>query len=822
MKTGKTLTIIMAIGLVLGSYNSYAQTAEELLPKAIQLEEVKGDLDEALKTYQLILNKYPDNREVCAEAMLHLGICYEKLGLDQARQTYRDVISKYSEQPDKVAMARDRISRLDAYTSELIAKAEQHLKKGNELFKLWEYESAIKEYENAIKSGPNTQLALNARYCIGQSWYKAGKYDSALATFKKLIEENPKSNIAPVTELMVAQVKHAMENDKTQATINNSSDENTIIDTETGIKYTKIRSFSGKNDLISYTSGGFNLSPDGRFMVLENMVIPTDGSEAFELVDMKATRSIYSPDMKKAAFYADSAIWAVSVSTETGRSTGQPKKLVKGRYRYQNPVTWSPDGKKIAYQRVDAKTAGAVWAVSVADGSLYTVTDETGAYYFPAWSPDGKTIACWKNRKEVWLYPAEEGEPKKIIDVGGFPFWSPDGKWLYHSNWEFRKLYCLSDNRNFDLITPVEVGDIIGFSHDVKKMLFYRPSYETKWGFKVASSSGGPSFEPARDIDVYNINWSPDCKKVLAQGENPAGDIVYRIIPLGGGESYMLNIEVDVDGKVLPFDISPDEKKLAFTVTRDDGRKDLYIAPISVKDARTTGPAKLIIEGWSVVAFNVDFSWSDDGSKLALIHKNDILIVPLTGGEPAYITNSPEKKRWIRWSPNGEMLSYYTDYAEDKTSRTLTIISASGENSRKIFEDCVTAAWSPDSKRFSVYAGGKILIMSSDGSDVKQIFNEDDDNLTNLSSAIWSPDGKNLAFLGSNSETEESYLFMISLENEKITRLAPEDNSPDKYSLRWSPDGKWISYLTEEVKKVRFEGTMWEADFKEVIEKLAK
>ena len=66
------------------------QQAQKLLSEAIYQEEVNGDLDEAIKTYQLILNKYPDNRKVSAEALLHLGMCYEKLGLDQARQTYTD------------------------------------------------------------------------------------------------------------------------------------------------------------------------------------------------------------------------------------------------------------------------------------------------------------------------------------------------------------------------------------------------------------------------------------------------------------------------------------------------------------------------------------------------------------------------------------------------------------------------------------------------------------------------------------------------------------------------------------------------------------
>jgi hypothetical protein len=75
MKSGKILTMIMAISLMLWSHHTFAQTAEELLPKAIQLEEVKGDLDEAIKTYQLILNQYPDKRETCSEAFFGLACC---------------------------------------------------------------------------------------------------------------------------------------------------------------------------------------------------------------------------------------------------------------------------------------------------------------------------------------------------------------------------------------------------------------------------------------------------------------------------------------------------------------------------------------------------------------------------------------------------------------------------------------------------------------------------------------------------------------------------------------------------------------------------
>src|SRR4030042_6260532 len=121
MKSRKTLTMIMAISLMLWNHHTYAQTAGELLPKAIQLEEVKGDLDEAIKTYQLIISKYPENREVTAEALLRLGMCYEKLGNQEAVKTYKRLVSNFPEQKNQVAIARERLSRLIQAAEKVLA-----------------------------------------------------------------------------------------------------------------------------------------------------------------------------------------------------------------------------------------------------------------------------------------------------------------------------------------------------------------------------------------------------------------------------------------------------------------------------------------------------------------------------------------------------------------------------------------------------------------------------------------------------------------------------------------------------------------------------
>jgi len=821
-----SILLVLTAVLILKAEISHAQQAsEQLFEKALYAEEMKGDLAEAVKIYQQVLKENPGNRQVSARALLHIGICYEKLGSEQARLAYQDVINKYSDQAKEVSMARERITRLEAYTTELNREAERHMKNGNELFKRWEYESAIKEYENAIKSGPNTQLALTASYCIGQSWFRAGKYDTALATFTNLIEENPKSNIAPVAELMVAQVKYVIENDKSQKKKANPTDENTIIDPETGIKYTKIRTFSGKNDLISYTSGGFSISSDNRFMVLENKVVPMDGSDAFKLVEKEAMRAVYAPGMKKAAFYSDSAIWTVAVSPETGRSIRQPEKLLTGNYRYQCPVSWSPDGEKLVFERVDKKIAGDLWTINVSNRELMPVTNSPDFEACPVWSPDGKSIAYISTGKarNLWLTSVDGKETKMLIKNAGFPYWSTDSKWLFNFNWENNHLYSLDQDKNFKLSPPKQIGSFASFSSNDGKMLFYRPSYDEKWGIKVVSTSGGPSFTLESVGAAYGSQWSTDSKHLLVQSENEQGEVYFKVVSLTGENPAGVNIEAQANGKPFPFTASPDLTMLAFSVSREDRKKDLYIVPFSMTEARTTGPARLVFESWSGGAYNVSISWSRDGKKLAVVHEGDIWVVPLEDGKPVQITNTPESERWINFSPDGNLISYLIPTTE---SAILHIIPVAGGMSKVVNSDCKGANWSPDSKSMTILSNNVLQVVSLDGQKIKSFINIKDLGLSDISMPHFSPDGQHFALIGYFGENlgdnDKTLIILYNMVTAKVTRLAQENLDDFKYSLELSPDGKWISYLTEEFVKVRPEGTLWEADFEEIKEKLTE
>lgn len=704
------------------------------------------------------------------------------------------------------------------------AEAEQHFEKANELLKRMDYDAAIAEYNRVISLSSSSTIAQNAQYWIGQAHFRAGQFDTAQATFSKLIEQYPASAIIPVTKLMVDRVGQAKEIEEKRKAMSNTADKGFIIDPDTGVKYIKTRTFTGNKDVIEYTTG-LNLSPNGKFLLNEKLVVPLDGSEPFDLVGTPAYRGTWSPDGKKAAFYAKDAIWVVPVSPETGQSTGPPKKLLDGRFRNQRPVSWSPDSEKLVLI-----LGGNIWILSVKDGSLTQITTHPGREGVPAWSPDGKTIAYgmkkdkYKDRYSLCLISAEGGVPREIIERRGsyVPSWSPDGKWILYKEGEKIHLFNLNDNQELEITPPLEiVGGFFSLSPDGKKMLFYRGSYGYRFGNKLVSASGGPPLDLGRECSFYGAPVWSDNRKLIAMGDNEEGNIVFWIIPLSGGDPVPLEMDVSVDGKPFPFALSPNVEKLAFVVGRDDGTEDLFVVPISLQDARTTGPTVKVFDGWSIRrgGYHAAFSWSPDGNKLAVSHRGDVWIASSNGDKPVQITKTPGLKLlklYPAWSPDGKMVNYTIYFGKSHVG--LYVVPASGGKATKILgAPSRNSAWSPDSKGLTVVSNGLISTVPIAGGETQQIAKLKDLGLKGVWCLRWSPDGKSIACVEGGSGP----IFVIPAEGGKATTLVTDDNS-SKYSLSWSPDGKWIAYSSERTVKVRPEGTMWEADFEEIVKKASR
>jgi len=727
-------------------------------------------------------------------------------------------------------------------TSGTDKEAEQHFEKANELLKRMDYEAAIAEYKKVVNMSSNSEIAQNAQYWIGQSHFQAGQFDAAQQTFVKLIEVYPTSAIVPVTKLMVERVQQAKKNEAKRSAMSDTADKGYVIDPGTGVKYTKIATFTGKNDVIKWNV--LDLSPNGKFLLYEGIVVPLDGSEHFDLVDTCAGRGVWSPDGMKVAFYSGGAICVVPVSPQTGLATGPVRKLLEegeGRYRNQGLVSWSPDGEKLAFERYDKEQqVGNIWTLSVIDGSLTQFTTDW-ALGRPKWSPDGKTILYGiveggGARLSLCTVSADGQASRKVVaplgsstlrtSVRGW-YWSPDGKWiLYRREGQRNHLLNLNDNQEFETKPPSsEIGDFFSWSPDGKKMLFYRESYDWRREVRVVSSSGGPSVGlggPTKSWPQHQ--WSPDSKAVLVAGYKDGRYGVW-ISPLSGGNPVLLEVDVSVDGEFLVYEVSPTGEKLAFVVDRGDGIRDLYVVPVSLKDARTTGPAVKVFEGWhpryaSDLTY-MEASWSPDGTKLAVVHGKDIWIAFSNGDKPVQLAQGIGPF-YPGWSPDGTMVDYMAWPKQDPQGG-LYVIPSRGGNPTKIPAAWDSSVWSPDSKKLAVVSkdSDSISMVTVADGQTQEITKLKDVGFDKVVYLDWSPDGKYIACsVREKSETRHP-IVLIPVAGGKPTMLADDDDSWKTW-LQWSPDGKWISYRSAGEVKVRPEGTMWEADFEEIVKKASR
>ena len=764
------------------------------------------------------------------------------------------------------------VSTLAEIASETITKAEQHFEKANELLNRKEYKAAIAEFEEVMNISPNSKIAQDAQYWMGQSHFMAGQFDAAQATFAKLIEAYPASAIVPVTKLMVGRVQQAKENEEIRKTISDALDKGIIIDPKTGVKYTKTRTLAGKSDVIAYYPPGASLSPNGRFLLYGKIVVPLDSSDPFDLVDISANHCSWSPDGKKVAFCSKDAICVVSVAPETARPTSPAKKLLDGgtygRYTGWVHPSWSPDSERIVFARSDRENPGksrGIWTLSVRDGALIQITD---AGRDPIWSPDGKTIA-YKRRgenfpiRETYLVPAEGGKPRKIsIEQGRLLFWSwsPDSKWLVYMLGKKLQFFNIADERVFEIIPPEGLGEFFSWSPDGKKMLFCRSSYDYRAVLKVVSASGGSSIELGRQLTLwpYDLFWSPDNKIIITEGEDEdkEGNTVLWIIPLLGGDPFPLELNVSVPGKHNVHSLSSDCKKLLFAVRQSDTTDDLYVAPVSLEDARNTSAAVMAFSGLvrdPRYGFTDSFSWSPDGNKLAVIHKWDLWIAFSNGDEPIQITKTLENESVPKWSPDGKMIVYHS-YHSEKKEQSLRVISVSGGETTKILDVPLTGtvsvtgyprkytyAWSPDSKEIALLsrtAGygkqgmpfsrdeGQISAISVADGKTRQILDLNEQTMDQAYGIRWSPDGRNLGLLGWKSVGDPTnQILIVPADGGKVTGLAANNGGGaiDLYvGMSWSPDGKWVSYTFEGMVKTRPETAIWEADFEEILKKVSR
>jgi len=733
----------IAIGLAVAVCAAFAlQSSSQhkvLFEKAKFTMETKGDLKGAIELFEEIIKKYPNERDYAANALLYIGMCYEKLGKSEARSAYSRLLQDYGDQTQPVKEARSRLAKLEA-----IAGGPAPDKAGLTFRKI-DFEGA--ESTNQVRLSPDGSKML---YIGAQDkQFRSGVLVVDLASGKSIL-------LAEGVEANFMYPAIAWSPDGKKVVFRSGRGELRVVDS-TGGKPGNLWSAANK----------------------DADVYPLDWSDQIKAI------LIALPNRNENRV-------SLAILPEKG---GEPRMVVSGGmseltdWTYTDWARFSPDGKSIVgMKRKEKNTDVFVWAVD--DGGETRITDHAADDECPLWSPDGKYIIFVSNRAkttDLWAVPMAgprpAGDPIRIqSDIGKnkIPMdITRSGHLLF--------LGMRSVGQPPDLfVMPVDpkTGEAQGPLRPFAK--YPTQSTFTRWspdGSRIAYtsrkgniqlpnayvSSGGTEEDleiPAKGHWIGNIEWSRDGKSLLFPGWNNDNNRVgifrislesLNIEPVQQlGEQYGPNFK----GAYINIRWLPLAGRYMFAKVLSESEEELYLMdPVNYKSERVG--EKYAIGGYGIP--------SPDGRYLVTANFQEKKVCLLTlpdGASRVLCAFPPEGWPAFSWSPDGKKLVWNEGRAlkilsvPDGTIQTLV---EAGPDLKTVgfYEGTPNTSWSPDGTKIayamqeSVNAPNvrdELWVVDAAGGSARKIADAPSSHPT-LQNVIWHPSGKLIFARGSAAES---------------------------------------------------------------------
>lgn len=213
---------------------------------------------------------------------------------------------------------------------------------------------------------------------------------------------------------------------------------------------------------------------------------------------------------------------AIFVSTQDGGG----QRLVSGNVGTAQSPSWSPDGLWVAFSSTRDANSSRLSDIYVArpDGSsLRRLTFDSlpdAARAFPAWSPDGASIAYLSNTAaglDVWTVPVVGGPARRLTASGGEKSglaWSPDGSALLTAQAGPNGYVVEKIDPTTGIETTLTEASLPVWSPDGRRIAYV----DKQRRVAVAQSDGSGSRELTSLISDSPV-WSPDGTRVLFSAE---------------------------------------------------------------------------------------------------------------------------------------------------------------------------------------------------------------------------------------------------------------------------------------------------------------
>ncbi|MCP5115747.1 MAG: hypothetical protein GY953_33380, partial [bacterium] len=237
-----------------------------------------------------------------------------------------------------------------------------------------------------------------------------------------------------------------------------------------------------------------------------------------------------------------------------------------------------------------------LWKCPVEGGEAEQLTGAPHEESFPAWSPDGRSIAFSSDADGggIFVIPASGGTPAQIAGFGAHPVWSPDGKRLTFDWRGDVYVMAAAGGDPIRIVTGTSSRPYSTWSPDGERLAFWN---RTRGDVFVIDTSGGAT-EPLELVpageEVSGLAWARDGQGLM-YSRGPFGGIknLWRVpvssSGLPAGEPTRLTLSATDDGDCH---ISPDGKKVAFVVRNFE--RHLWRVPLDPATGLAAGTARQI------------------------------------------------------------------------------------------------------------------------------------------------------------------------------------------------------------------------------------